>query len=71
MRKDWSVKRLKAIGRVKLRGRGQIGDLISSQEKGPRPKQRIREAVSCRFQYSRFLDLAIVDQRSNLKGEAF
>lgn len=71
MRKDWSVERLKAIGGVKLRGRGQIGDLISSQEKGPRPKQRIQEAVSCRFQYSRFLDLAIVDQRSRLKGEAF
>lgn len=71
MRKDWSVERLKAIGGVKLRGRVQIGDLISSQKKGPRPKQGIEEIVSCRFQYSRFLDIPVVDQRSRLKGEAF
>ena len=71
MRKDWSVERLKAIGGVKLRGRVQIGDLIPSQEKGPRPKQGIGETVSCRFQCSRFLDISVVDQRSRLKGEAF
>ena len=71
MRKDWSVERLQAIGGVKLRGRVQIRDLISSQEKGPRPKQGVQEVVSCRFQYSGFLDLAVVDQRSRLKGEAF
>ena len=71
MRKDWSVERLKAIGGVKLRGRVQIGDLISSQKKGPRPKQGIEEIVSCRFQYSRFLYIPVVDQRSRLKGEAF
>lgn len=38
------MERLKAIGGVELRGRVQIGDLISSEGKGSRPKQRIQKS---------------------------
>ena len=58
MRKDGSMERLKAIGGVKLRGRVQIGDLISSQEKGPRQSRESKKYVSHGFQYSRFLNVS-------------